>query len=72
VPDDPDSSRRDPASAPRSPYAPMAAGFFLLALPLVLAAILAESPTGAFANGLAAALFAGLGGVLALLRKPPA
>lgn len=50
-----------------APYLPIAIGFYLLALPMLVAVFLAEGPAGAWTNGLAAAIFALLG--FSLQRK---
>ena len=44
-----------------SPYTPIAVGFWLLALPLLLAIFLADSAAGAWTNGIAAAVMLLLG-----------
>ncbi len=44
-----------------APYLPIAIGFYLLAVPLVIAIFLAEGPAGAWTNGFGALLFCGLG-----------
>ncbi len=44
-----------------APYLPIAVGFYLLALPMLIAVILAETVAGAWTNGIAAAVFALLG-----------
>jgi hypothetical protein len=50
-----------------APYLPIAIGFYLLALPMLVSVFLAEAPAGAWTNGIAALVFAALG--LALQRK---
>lgn len=49
-------------------FAPIAVGFFALALPLVVAAFFAGRTAGAVANLLCAALFVLLGGMLLRVR----
>ena len=39
-----------------SPYLPIALGFYLLAVPLVIAIFLADSTAGGWTNGIAAAV----------------
>ena len=48
-------------------YLPIAIGFYLLALPLIVAIFVTDSPAGAWTNGLGALLFCVLG--LVLQRK---
>jgi len=48
----------------RSPYLPIAIGFYLLALPLVVAVFLAGSAAGAWTNGIAAFVMMALGALL--------
>lgn len=60
---------RTPMSDSRaSPYLPIAVGFYLLALPLVVAIFLAESRAGGWTNGIAAAVMVACG--LLLQRRP--
>lgn len=42
--------------ANQSPYLPIAVGFYLLAVPLVVAIFLADSAAGGWTNGIAAAV----------------
>ncbi len=50
-----------------APYLPIAIGFYLLSLPLVVAIFLAEGAAGAWTNAIAALIFCALG--LSLQRK---
>ncbi len=52
-----------------SPYAPIAIGFWLLALPLVIAIFLADSRAGAWTNGIAAAVMVLLGLMVGVRRR---
>lgn len=47
-----------------SPYVPIAVGFYLLALPLVVAIFLADSTAGGWTNGIAAAVMVACGALL--------
>jgi hypothetical protein len=51
-----------------SPYAPVAVGFWLLALPLIVSIFLADSRAGAWTNGIAAAVMVTLGFLVAARR----
>ena len=49
---------------PVSPHLPIAVGFYLLALPLVVAIFLADSTAGGITNGIAAAVMVLCGALL--------
>ena len=55
-------------SATPSPYVPISIGFYLLALPLVVAIFLADNHAGRWTNGIAAVVMVGCG--LLLHRSP--
>jgi hypothetical protein len=63
------SRSRDPTRSramleSRAPYRPIAVGFHLLAVPLVLAVFLEATTFGRIANAVAAAVMIGLGGLM--------
>ena len=57
-----------PMSATTSPYVPISIGFYLLAIPLVVAIFLSDSRAGGWTNGIAAAVMVACG--LLLHRRP--